>query len=135
MDGARRDNSPMDQRSARSKYSMRMDSGPTKPERSDARRNGSPEDGTSAMSNDSDHADDMGRMDSPGKEFERRTLFVSQTEETSESLRYPESKESTSEDSVTQGRTGPSDSYTEPVITEQSMAKGCIEPVSDENAS
>jgi hypothetical protein len=80
----------------------------------------------------------MGKKDSPGKKSEKRTLFVSQTEEASESLRYPESNESTSEDSVTQGRTESSASYAEPVTSvntmEGSMAKGCIEPV-DENAS
>ena len=137
-DGVRRESSPMDQRSARSKYTMRMDSGPTKPGRSDARRNSSPEDSIPAMSKDSDQADGMGKKDSPGKKSEKRTLFVSQTEETSESLRYPESNESTSEDSVTQGRTESSANSADPVtsvsITEQSMAKGCIEPV-DENAS
>ena len=61
----------------------------------------------------------QGRKDSPRKELEKRTLFASQTEEASESLRYPESEESVSEDSVTQER------------TEQSMAKGCIEIVAD----
>ena len=77
----------------------------------------------------------QGRKDSPRKEFEKRTLFVSQTEEASESLRYPESEKSTSEDSVTQGRTEPSDSCTEPVTndstTELLMAKGCIKTVDD----
>jgi hypothetical protein len=76
----------------------------------------------------------MGKMDSHGKKSEKRTLFISQTEETSESLRYPESNESTSEDSVTQGRMEASDLFAESVsTTEQSMAKDCIEPV-DENA-
>ena len=73
------------------------------------------------------------RKDSPGKKLEKRTLFASQTEEASESLRYPESEKSTSEDSVTQGRTELSDKRTESVIsdntTEQSMAKDCIETV------
>ena len=79
--------------------------------------------------------DDAGqrRKDSPGRKLEKRTLFASQTEEASESLRYPESKESTSEDSVTQERTELSDKRTEPVTsdntTEQSMAKDCIETV------
>ena len=67
------------------------------------------------------------------QKLEKRTLFASQTEEASESLRYPESEKSTSEDSVTQGRTELSDKRTEPVTsdntTEQSMAKGCIETV------
>ena len=38
------------------------------------------------------------RNDSPGKELEKRTLFASQTEDASESLRYLESEKSTSED-------------------------------------
>jgi hypothetical protein len=99
------------------------------------RRDGSPVDRKPARSNDKNHADDMGRNDSPRKTSEKRTLFVSQTEETSESLRCPESKESTSEDSVTQGRTESSDSYAEPVTsdstTEGSIAKGCIETVNN----
>jgi hypothetical protein len=102
------------------------------------RRDNSPMERKPARSNDSNHAEDMGRKDSPGKTSEKRTLFVSQIEETSESLRYPESEKSTSEDRVTQGRTESSDSYTEPVksdsTTERSMAKGCIKTV-DENAS
>jgi hypothetical protein len=77
----------------------------------------------------------QGEKDSLVKKSEKRTLFVSQTEETSESLRYPESNESTPEGSVIQGRTETSDLISEPVsTTEQSMAKRCIEPV-DENAS
>jgi hypothetical protein len=114
-----------------------MESGPRKPGRLDARRNSPPEDSKPAMLKDSDHADGMGKTDSPGKKSEKRTLFVSQKEEASESLRYPESKESTSEDSVTPGRTEPSDSCAEPVTstTETSMAKGCIETVEDDNAS
>ena len=104
-DSARRGSSPMDKKPARSKDTSRMESGPMKPGRSDARRNGFPEDSIPAMSKDSDHADGMGKKDSPGKKSEKRTLFVSQTEETSESLCYPESNESMSEDSVTQRRT------------------------------
>jgi hypothetical protein len=68
-DGTRRDSSPTDKRSARSKDIMQMDPGPTKPRRSDARRNGSPEDSKHAMSKDSDHADGMGQKDAPGKEI------------------------------------------------------------------
>src|SRR5208282_1913231 len=64
-----------------------------------------------------------GRKDSPRQKSEKRTLFASQKEEASESLRYPESEGSASEDSVIQEG------------TEQSMAKGCIETVDDENAS
>jgi hypothetical protein len=75
-----------------------------------------------ARFNDNNHADDMGRKYSPRKKSEKRTLFASQAEEAPESLRYPESKESTSEDSVAQEG------------TEGSMVKGCIETV-DENAS
>jgi ribonuclease HI len=79
------------------------------------------------------------RKDSPRTEFEKRTLFVSQKEETSESLCYPESKESISEDRVTPGRTEPSDSCTEPVTNnstaETSMAKGSIETFDDDNVS
>ena len=44
----------------------------------------------------------QGRKDS----LEKRTLAASQTAEAPESLRYPESRRSTSEDSVTQGRDG-----------------------------
>jgi hypothetical protein len=55
----------------------------------DARRSGSPEDSKPARSNDRNHVDSMGKKDFPGKKSEKRTLFVSQTEETSESLRYP----------------------------------------------
>jgi hypothetical protein len=134
-DGVRRDSSPRDKRSVRSKDTTRMEPGPTKPGRSNARRNDSPEDSIPAMSKDSEHADGMGKKDSPGKKSEKRTLFVSQTEEASESLRYPESNESTSEDSVTQGRTESSDRYPEPVINnstmERMMAKGCIETVGE----
>ena len=61
----------------------------------------------------------QGRKDS----LEKRILAASQTAEAPESLRYPELKESTSEDSVTQEE------------TEQSMAKGCIETVDDERTS
>jgi hypothetical protein len=86
------------------------------------------------MSKYSDHADGMGKKDSPGKKSEKRTLFVSQTEEASESLRYPES-ESISEDSVTQRRTEASDLIAGSVNTESSMAKGCIETVADQDAS
>ena len=71
----------------------------------------------------------------PEKKLEKRTLFAFQTEEASESLRYPESEKSTSEESARQlkGRTELSDKRTESVIsdntTEQSMAKDCIETV------
>jgi len=58
----------------------------------------------------------QGRKDS----LEKRTLFASQTKEALESLRYPESKRSTSEDNVTQKE------------TEQAMAKGCIGTVDDD---
>jgi hypothetical protein len=47
------------------------------------RRDSSPMDRKPARSNNRNHADDMGRKDSPGKTSEKRTLFVSQTEETS----------------------------------------------------
>jgi hypothetical protein len=74
-DGARREGSPKDQRPTRSKYTLRLESGPGK------------------------------------------------------------SNESTCDDSMTQRRTETSDLIAEPVsTTEQSMVKGCIEPV-DENAS
>src|SRR5204863_3258565 len=56
-------------------------------------------------------------------------LAASQTEEEPESLRYPESRRSTSEDSVTQKETELSEKRTEPVTSdniEQPMAKGCI---------
>jgi hypothetical protein len=64
-DGTRRDSSHTDKSSARSKDTTRIESGPTKPRRSDARRNGSPEDSIPAMSKDSDHADGMGKMITP----------------------------------------------------------------------
>ena len=66
----------------------------------------------------------QGRKDS----LEKRTLAASQTAEAPESLRCPESRRSTSEDSVTQGKTELSEKRTEPVTsddtTEQPMAKG-----------
>ena len=69
----------------------------------------------------------QGRKDS----LEKRILTASQTAEAPESLRCPESRRSTSEDSVTQKETELSEKRTEPVIsddnTEQPMAKGCIE--------
>ena len=67
----------------------------------------------------------QGRKDS----LEKRTLTASQTTEAPESLRCPESRRSTSEDSVTQKETELSDKRTEPVTndnTEQPMAKDCI---------
>jgi hypothetical protein len=89
-----------------------------------ARGDGSPKDKIPARLENVDHADVTGkrRKDSPRQKSEKRTLFASQTEEASESLRYPESEGSVSEDSVTQER------------TEQSMAKGCIEIVADKDA-
>ena len=75
----------------------------------------------------------QGRKDS----LEKRTLAASQTAEAPESLRYPESRRSTSEDSVTQEETELSEKRTEPVTsddtTEQPMAKGCIETVDVDN--
>ena len=75
----------------------------------------------------------QGRKDS----LEKRILAASQTAEAPESLRYPESRRSTSEDSVTQERTELSEKRTEPVTnddtTEQPMAKGCIETVDVDN--
>ena len=75
----------------------------------------------------------QGRKDS----LEKRTLAASQTAEAPESLRYPQSRRSTSEDSVTQERTELSEKRTEPVTsddtTEQPMAKGCIETVDVDN--
>ena len=100
--------------------------GPRKHGRLNAgRRNNSAEDRKPARSKDTNHADGTGkgRKDTPVQKLEKRTLFASQTEEASESLCYPESEESTSADDVTQEE------------TEQSMAKGCIETVDDENAS
>src|SRR6266496_894431 len=113
-----------------------------KPRRLDAsRRNESAKDKEPTRLEHIKDVDDAGhgRKDSPGKELEKRTLFASQTEEASESLRYPESEESRPEDRMTQGRTESSDSCAEPVTsdntTEQSMAKGCIETVDDESTS
>src|SRR5436190_20604655 len=75
----------------------------------------------------------QGRKDS----LEKRTLAASQTEEAPESLRYPESRRSTSEDSVTHEEAELSEKRTEPAtsdnITEQPMAKGCIETVDVDN--
>jgi hypothetical protein len=96
-----------------------------------------------AQPDDMNYADETGQKrdsESPlRKKFEKRTLFVSQKEEASESLRYPESKESTSKDSATQGRTESSEGRTEPVtsndLTEQSMPKGCIRTVADDDIS
>jgi hypothetical protein len=70
----------------------------------------------------------QGRKDS----LEKRILAVSQTEEAPESLRCPESRRSTSEDSVTQKETELSEKRAEPVNSDdimESMAKGCIEIV------
>ena len=76
--------------------------------------------------------------DPPGKESEKRTLFVSLKEETSESLRYPESEGSTSEDCVTQeGMEGSMAKGCIGTITqgraEESMAKGYIETVAPQD--
>ena len=75
----------------------------------------------------------QGRKDS----LEKRILAASQTAEAPESLRYPESRKSTSADSVTQGRAELSEKRTEPVTsddtTEQSMAKVYIETVDVDN--
>jgi hypothetical protein len=128
--------------------------GPTKPGQTDAgKRYSSAEDAIPARSKDSNHAEGKGNKNTPVQELEKargtielsttgqgrkdslekRTLFTSLKEEVLESLRYPESKESTSEDSVTQEETEISDNCTEPVTsddtTEQPMAKGCIETV------
>ena len=66
------------------------------------RRNKSPKDKEPTRLKDMECVEaGQGRKDSPRKKSEKRTLVVSQTEEAPESLRYPESKESTSEDSVT----------------------------------
>jgi hypothetical protein len=77
----------------------------------------------------------QGRKDS----LEKRILAASQTAEAPESLRYPESRRSTSEDSVTQKEAELSEKRTEPAtsddITGQSMAKGCIEMVSNDNTT
>ncbi|TMC19484.1 MAG: hypothetical protein E6J34_15270 [Chloroflexi bacterium] len=101
------------------------------------RRDKSPKDRMPTRSKDTKGVDGtgQGRKDS----HEKRTLAASQTAEAPESLRYPESKESTSEDSVTQKETELSEKRTEPVMnadntTEQSMAKD-IETVDNENAS
>ena len=74
----------------------------------------------------------QGRKDS----LEKRTLAASQTAKAPESLRYPESRKLTSEDSVTQGRMESSEKRTEPVtndITKQSMAKIYIETIAVDN--
>ena len=75
----------------------------------------------------------QGRKDS----LEKRILAASQTAEAPESLRCPESRRSTSEDSVTQEEAELSEKRTEPAtsdnITEQPMAKGCIETVDVDN--
>ena len=74
--------------------------------------------------------------DAPVQKLGKRTLFASQMEEASESLCYPESEKSTSEDSVTQGRMELSEKHTEPVTNdnmEHTMAKGCIETVDVDN--
>src|SRR5438552_11880548 len=102
------------------------ESGPMKPGRLDtSRRNGSAEDKEPTGWKDKNpvNGTDKGRKDSPRRKSEKRTLFASQKEEASESLRYPESKESASKDSMTQEG------------TEQAMVKGCIETVDNENAS
>ena len=81
------------------------------------RRDKPPKDKEPTRLEDRKCVDDAGqrRMDSPGMKLEKRTLFASQMEEASESLRYPESKKSTSEDSATQERTERSDIIAEPV--------------------
>ena len=75
----------------------------------------------------------QGRKDS----LEKRTLAASQTAEAPESLRCPESRRSTSEDSVTQKEAEQSEKRTESAIsddtTEQSMAKVYIELVDVDN--
>ena len=63
-------------------------------------------------------------------------LAASQTEEAPESLRYPESRRSTSEDSVTQEEAELSEKRTEPATSDNNtepMAKACIEPVDVDN--
>ena len=93
------------------------ESGPMKPGRLDtSRRNSSAEDKEPAGWKDKNpvNSTDKGRKDGPRQKSEKRTLFASQKEEASESLRYPESKESASKDSMTQEG------------TEQAMGKGCI---------
>ena len=102
------------------------------------RRDKPPKDKEPTRLEDRKCVDDAGqrRTDSPRRKLEKRTLFASQTEEASESLRYPESKKSTSEDNATQERTERSDIIAEPVrnTTEQTMAKGCIETVADKSS-
>src|SRR5271169_3013876 len=75
----------------------------------------------------------QGRKDS----LEKRILAASQTAEAPESLRYPESRRSTSKDSVTQKETELSEKRTEPVIDNDNrtepMAKVYIETVDVDN--
>ena len=75
---------------------------------------------------------DQGRKDS----LEKRTLAASQTAEAPESLRYPESRRSTSEDSVTQKEAELSEKRTELATSDNNtepMAKACIETVNVDN--
>jgi hypothetical protein len=76
---------------------------------------------------------DQRRKDSSRKP----TLFASQTKEAPESLHYPESRRSTSENSVIQKETELSEKRTEPITSddtmEQPMAKGCIETINIDN--
>ena len=69
------------------------------------------------------HANDTDkrRKNAPMQKLKKRTLFASQKKKASESLRYPESKESISEDNMTQEE------------MKQSMVKDCIEIVDDKN--
>ena len=85
-----------------------------------ARRDKSPKIPTRAKGTKGVDDTGQGRKDS----LEKRILTASQTEEAPESLRYPESRKSTSEDNVTQR----SDN-----TTEQRMTKGCIETVDVNN--
>ena len=76
---------------------------------------------------------DQERKDS----LEKRILTTSQTAKASESLRYPESRKSTSEDNVTQEETELPEKRTESAINddimEQSMMKVYIESVDVDN--
>ena len=80
-------------------------------------------------------------MDDTGQErkdsLEKCILAASQTTKAPESLRYPESRRSTSEDNVTQKEAELSEKRTEPVTnddnTKQSITKDCIEIIDVDN--
>ena len=117
----------------------KLELGPMKHGKSDVGRRNSPaKDKKPARSKDTNHANDIDkeRKNAPVQKSKKRILTISQMEKVSESLYYPESKKSISEDNVIQGRMELSEKHIEFVIndnTKQSMTKDCIEIVDVDN--